>query len=145
MQVKQISALDTHVIRQKILRQGKSLEECIFQHDDDDQTFHLGAFEEGKLVSIASFYYENNQAFADENQYRLRGMATLAEFQKRGLSSELLRVAFSLISKNFCTLLWCNARMEASGFYQKVGFEKVGETFEIEGIGPHVLMFKRIS
>ncbi|MBK26885.1 MAG: GNAT family N-acetyltransferase [Halobacteriovorax sp.] len=145
MKVKQINASDTHEIRHKMLRKGFPIEDCIFKGDDDDQSFHLGAFEEGKLVSVASFYFDKNDTFEEPNQYRLRGMATLPEHQHKGLSSELLKMAFPIIKQNFCSLLWCNARSEAVGFYQKVGFEKIGEEFEIPTVGPHFLMFKKLD
>lgn len=133
---------DTYQIRHLMLRPGGTLQDCVFKGDDDDLTFHLGAFIDGKLVSVASFYFENNIDFEIEHphQYRLRGMATLAEFQGQGLSSALLRTAFPLIKQNQCTLLWCNAREAAEGFYKKVGFVSHGEIFDIPQIGPHRLM-----
>jgi predicted GNAT family N-acyltransferase len=145
LNVKQINASDTHEIRQRMLREGFPIEDCIFKGDEEEQTFHLGAFEEGKLVSVASFYYDKNDTFDEPNQYRLRGMATLPDYQHRGLSRELLKMAFPLIKRNFCTLLWCNARTSAVGFYQKTGFEKVGEEFDIPTVGPHYLMFKKLD
>ena len=145
MEVKRISANDTYQIRQMMLRQGKPITSCHFDSDEDEQTFHLGAFTDGKLVSVASFFFKNNNSFEIENQYQLRGMATLENFQRKGLSRELLNVAFPVIKQNFCDLLWCNARIEARPFYETVGFKAVGEVFEIEGVGPHILMQKEIS
>ena len=127
-----------------MLRPKLKVEECGFPGDDDDQTFHLGAFIDGKLVSVASFYFEKNPKLDEPYQYRLRGTATLEEHQRKGLSQELLKVAFPAIKQNLCTLVWCNARETAVGFYQKTGFEKVGDVFEIPGIGPHFLMFKKL-
>jgi predicted GNAT family N-acyltransferase len=127
-----------------MLREGRPKEEVIFPQDENEQTFHLGAFCEGKLVSVASFYFENHPDLPDEYQYRLRGMATLSEYQGQGHSSALLKMAFPIIKQNLCTLLWCNARTSAMGYYQKVGFEKIGEEFDIPTVGPHVLMFKTI-
>lgn len=144
MKVLRISASDTYHLRQKMLRPGRSLEECKFPGDEDEQTFHLGAFHENKLVSVASFFFEKHPNFEEPYQYRLRGMATHEDFQRKGYSRELLKVAFPIIKQNFCTLLWCNARLGAVGFYQTVGFEKIGEVFEIPEIGPHYLMFKKI-
>lgn len=142
MEIKRISADDTIPIRQKMLRPGFPIEDCRFRGDEEDQTFHLGAFENGKLVSVASFYFERHTEMDGPYQYRLRGMATLPEYQGRGLSSDLLSTAFPIIKQNFCNLVWCNARLAASGFYQKVGFEKKGEVFEITNVGPHYLMYK---
>lgn len=146
MKVLRISAQDTYPIRQQVLVPTHELKKAKFEHDDDeDISFHLGAFTDSQLVSVASFFYERNPLFSDLHQYQLRGMATLAEFQGQGLSSELLTTAFPIIKQNFCTLLWCNARVSAVGYYEKVGFLKFNnDIFEIDDIGPHVLMYKQI-
>lgn len=117
----------------------------MFQGDTDELTFHLGAFVDKKLVSVASFYFERNEKFPDTYQYRLRGMATLPEYQGQGLSNALLRTAFPVIKQNQCTLLWCNAREKAMGFYTKVGFVAHGDSFSIPNIGKHVLMSIKID
>ena len=146
MKVLRISAQDTYPLRQQMLVPTHELTKAKFENDDDeDISFHLGAFSDSKLVSVASFFYERNPIFSDLHQYQLRGMATLQDYQGQGLSSELLSFAFPIIKQNFCTLLWCNARVSAIGFYEKVGFQKFnGEIFEIDEIGPHVLMYKNI-
>ena len=71
-------------------------------------------------------------------------MATLKAYQGQGLSQALLRTAFPIIKNNHVSRLWCNARVTAIGFYEKVGFEKVSDEFEIPDVGPHVLMSKLI-
>lgn len=143
MFVRQIDAKDTYPIRSLVLRPALPIETCYFEGDADDSTFHLGAYIDEKLASVASFYLAKNEAFDDEYQVQLRGMATLPEYRGQGLSSSLLRTAFPLISKNHISLLWCHARQSALGFYKKVGFESVGEEFEIPGVGPHTLLFKK--
>ncbi len=144
MKVLRINSTDTYEIRHQMLRQGKLLEDCAFLGDEEEQTFHLGGFIDNRLVSVASFYFEKHPYLEDNYQYRLRGMATLPKHQGKGFSSALLQMAFPIIKQNFCTLLWCNARTSAKGYYQKVGFEKINEEFEISEIGPHILMFKKI-
>lgn len=146
MKVLRISASDTYPIRQEVLIPDHDSKKVKFDFDDDeDISFHLGAFKDSKLVSVASFYYERNLLFKDQHQYQLRGMATLPECQGQGLSSELLNMAFPIIKQNFCTLLWCNARQSAVGYYKKVGFLTLDDSiFDIEGIGPHILMYKSI-
>jgi GNAT superfamily N-acetyltransferase len=145
MEVLRIKAIDTHPIRHKMLRPNGTIEDCIFQGDGDELTFHLGAFVDKKLVSVASFYFEKHPNFQDPYQYRLRGMATLPDFQGQGLSSALLRTAFPVIKQNQCTLLWCNAREKAQGFYSKVGFVPSGDIFTIPQIGKHQLMSIKID
>lgn len=145
MEVLRIKSIDTHPIRHKMLRPNGTIEDCMFQGDNDEMTFHLGAFVDKKLVSVASFYFENHPSFSEAYQYRLRGMATLPEYQGQGLSSALLRTAFPVIRNNQCTLLWCNAREKALGFYLKMGFKATGDLFTIQNVGKHMLMSLQIS
>ena len=145
MEVLRIKAIDTYPIRHKMLRPSGTVEDCMFQGDHDELTFHLGAFVDKKLVSVASFYFEKHPAFSEAYQYSLRGMATLPEYLGQGYSSALLRTAFPVIKQNQCSLLWCNAREKALGFYKKVGFNATGELFSIPNIGKHMLMSVHID
>ena len=104
---------------------GKDISTCHFDGDDSEQTLHLGAFVDKRLVSVASFYFNKSTCFDSPGQYQLRGMATLPDFRGQGYSSELLKFGFPLIKRNFCDLVWCNARINAIDFYKKVGFESV--------------------
>jgi len=145
LKVLRINAKDTHRIRSEMLRPGRPIDDCIFQGDDDDQTFHLGVFIDNKLVSVASFYFDRHPEIDAPYQYRLRGMATLPKYQRQGLSKSLLKMGFPIVKQNQCSVVWCNAREEALEFYQKVGFEKVGNKFEIPEVGTHFLMVKTIN
>jgi len=127
MNVKQIEAKDTYHLRSVVLRPGLPLNECEFHKDFDEHTFHLGAFVDDKLASVASFYFIKNDKIENNYQYQLRGMATLEDFRGQGLSSALLRMAFPIIKNNHVDLLWCNARTNAVGFYENVGFKKIKE------------------
>ena len=144
MEVKQIDAKDTIHLRHTVLRPNGKVEDCNFDNDNEDNTFHLGAYLNEQLVSCASFYLQNHPEIPNEYQYRLRGMATNEEHRGKGLSSELLRVAFPMIKRNHVNIIWCNARSSAVGFYEKVGFKKIGSEFEVPEIGPHYLMIKHI-
>ena len=42
-------------------------------------------------------------------------------------------------------LLWCNARVVALGFYERLGFVAEGPEFEIVPIGPHFVMTKNLQ
>jgi len=67
LKVLRINAKDTHHIRKQVLREGYPVDTCKFDGDEDDQTFHLGAFSDGKLVSIASFYFEKHMGMSPTN------------------------------------------------------------------------------
>lgn len=146
MNILRINSSDAVPIRKDIFRSEFDYDEHVSLGDDEEQTFHLGVFVEGKLVSVASFYYENNEHFpSHKDQYRLRGMATLPQYQNIGLSKALLQTAFSIIKRNMCTLLWCHARQVSVPFYQKLGFDVIGEEFDVPKLGSHRLVSKDIS
>ena len=42
-------------------------------------------------------------------------------------------------------LVWLNARINASGFYRKMGYKTTGDHFNIKGIGTHQQFFKMIN
>ncbi|MEX0798991.1 MAG: GNAT family N-acetyltransferase [Bacteriovoracaceae bacterium] len=146
MDVKQIDYSDTYPIRSQMLRPGLPIETCHFDGDDNELAFHLGAYIDDTLASVASFYFKSHPGIIEqEHQYQLRGMATLPEYQHQGLSRALLKAAFPIIQNNHVSLVWCNARVGASGFYEKVGFKKISDMFEVPGVGPHYLMVKKIA
>ena len=146
MEILRINATETHPIRHQMLRSSFPYEECYFPGDDDDQTFHLGVRIDNKFVSIASFYYERHPELAGGAPLPVEGDVHTSRLSKAGdVSYALLETAFPIICQNMCTLIWCNARVTAAGFYEKLGLCKKGEEFVIPGIGPHFLMYKNLS
>ncbi|MCP3740899.1 GNAT family N-acetyltransferase [Rossellomorea sp. BNER] len=144
MDIKIIRPEDTYEMRQAILRPNQTIEECQYPGDHEEKNFHLGAYYKGKLVSIASFYKEKHADFNEEKQFRLRGMATLTEFRGQNAGSELILFAEKLMKKQLVGLWWCNARITVSEYYKKLQLQEKGETFTIEHIGPHKLMYKKL-
>ena len=143
--IRAIDAAQTHGLRGIVLRPNSSPDQLIYAGDDAPDTFHLGAFGRDELVGIASIYRESwpRESWprdASPKAYRLRGMAVDSRFVRRGIGAALVRRCLLQIGARGGELLWCNARTSASNFYRALGFESVGEEFEIAGIGPHFLM-----
>lgn len=139
--VKEISAEKTYPIRKEILRKNIPLTEKNDQ-DLDETTFHLGVFMDDKLVGVSTFMKDDSSYFSGF-QYRLRGMATLEEYQGKGIGKAMLEKSYELLQEKGVDVLWCNARIIALNFYKKLGFEVVGPEFDIHLIGPHYVMFKK--
>ncbi|EIT86394.1 hypothetical protein A374_05501 [Fictibacillus macauensis ZFHKF-1] len=140
--IKEISAEETYALRQEVLRPNQPLQSCQFDGDFDKKTFHLGAFKENQLISIASFYCEVQASIIGKQHYRLRGMATKSDFRKEKAGSSLLRYAEQMLNERQADVWWCNARTEVSGYYEKLGLRKQGPVFDLPGIGPHIVMYK---
>ncbi|SDL81752.1 GNAT family N-acetyltransferase [Sediminibacillus halophilus] len=145
MKVKQIEPERTYLLRHQILRPNQSILQCQYPNDFQQGSFHLGAYLEGELISIASFYPEKHQAFSETRQYRLRGMATLEAYRSQRAGTALIQYGESLMKQKSASLWWCNARTTVSDYYLKMGMDFEGEVFDIEPIGPHRLMFKRLG
>jgi GNAT superfamily N-acetyltransferase len=145
MIVREIKSLDTTAIRHQILRAGQAIETCFYPADDDIDTFHLGIFENNQLISIGSFYAENQPDLPFLAQYRFRGIATLPDFRNRGFAAAMINHAIDRLKLKGTQVIWCNARTSALGLYKKLGFKIVSDEFVIAGIGPHVVMMLDIS
>lgn len=137
--VKKISALETLPLRSVVLRNGLALAQCIFPTDEIEDSFHLGAFTKDELVSIASFF-PNNLNNEQPSGYQLRGMATNPSFAGKGYGASVVAFAISSLKSAKVNYIWCNARVIAVPFYQKLGFEIISDVFEVPEIGPHYKM-----
>ena len=142
--VKEIKPKDCYSIRQQVLWQHKSFDDCGIDIDDQAGAFHLGAYKDDKLICVASFFKQSKAKFSEKNQYRLRAMATLPSAQNTGAARALLNTAFQILKEKGQDLLWCDARIIATGFYEKLGFEKLGDSYSIPIIGLHYLMYKTL-
>ncbi|WP_024572209.1 MULTISPECIES: GNAT family N-acetyltransferase [Bacillus] len=145
LEVKTISAEDTYEIRHRILRPHQSIEQCKYEEDHAKGSFHLGAFFEEKLISIASFSPQNQPLITESPAYRLRGMATLEGYRDQKGGSTLVKHAEEKLAENGVQAVWCNARSHVKGYYSKLGWEELGEPFEIPGIVTHIIMYKKLE
>lgn len=139
-----ISTEEALDLRNRVLRNNAGLDKCVFPTDELDGNFHLGRFVDHKIVSIATFYPEDDEQHGSGG-FRLRGMATDPEFSGKGYGSDLINFAINELRSANASYIWCHARSSAIGFYEKLGFEVVSEEFEVKGIGPHFKMIKNIS
>ncbi|MGR9049646.1 GNAT family N-acetyltransferase [Halobacillus faecis] len=144
MRVQRVKAEQTYNLRHKILRPHQPFEACQYNTDQDDDAFHIGAFSDTELVSVASFYLESHPEFQSTIQYRLRAMATAEEFRGRGAGREVVHYAESRLKNLKAELLWCKGRTSVQKYYEKLGFKPYGEVFDYPPIGPHVIMYKEL-
>lgn len=143
--IKKITVLDTYFVRQDVLRKGKPIETCQFEGDDLPTTYHFGYYANDNLAGIISIFKNNNNNFASNNQYQIRGMAVLELHQKKGIGQLLVKHTESYCKKMQTELIWFNARTAAVGFYEKLGYTTVGSAFIIKDVGEHYLMIKMIT
>ncbi|HEY9082641.1 MAG TPA: GNAT family N-acetyltransferase [Vicingaceae bacterium] len=140
-----ISSSETYSLRLEVLWQHKnSLEECKLDIDDMPTTFHVGVFKNNEIVAIGTFLQQQNEKFDAKNQYRLRAMATSPKVRGENFGKQVIDFALEELKNRKVDLLWCDARKVALGFYEKMGFNILGDFYEVPIIGKHKLMYKRI-
>lgn len=118
--IEQIRPELTWRLRQQVLYPAQKLHEM--ELDEDNDGIHFGAFTDKALVGVISL-------FQHETVFQFRKLAVSPELQKMGIGNSLLnRVEEWALSENG-TLIWCNARLSAIGFYMKAGYAHTGKLF----------------
>lgn len=129
MEVKTINASDTWQIRHEVMWPDQPFE--FVKLEEDNLGIHFGVFEEDKLVSIVS-------CFMEEKEMQFRKLATLEDYQGKGIASHLLKYILEFAKEKGVEKVWCNARTNKKSFYEKFGmidtfksFIKSGQEFTI--------------
>jgi GNAT superfamily N-acetyltransferase len=125
-------------LRHLVLRPHQPPGSLVYDRDDDPEALHLGAFDHGELVAIASVVPDAPPDEAADGAWRVRGMATVPAFRGRGIGGLLLERCVQHARDRGGSVVWCNGRVPAQAFYERHGFVAVRGPFDLPGIGPHV-------
>lgn len=127
--VVEIEASDTYDLRRTLLRDGTASDRVEFDGDDDDTTFHLGAFVDDTLVAISTWMSRRYPDLPAHPGHQLRGMATAPPARGTGVSDELLIAGLGRCGDAGSALVWARARVAALSFYRRHGFEARGHEY----------------
>lgn len=128
IEIRSITAEQTLDLRQRVLWPNKS--RAALKLFDDETALHLGAFQNQSLVGVGSFFSDQDAS----SVYRLRKMAVEPHRQGHGIARTLIFAACTKLKTMGVTLIWCDARASAVGFYHKCGFETDRQVFQKSGI-----------
>ena len=115
----------------------------VYDGDDEPGTTHFGAFQaedRQQPIGIVTLSREPMPGDPAADDARLRGMAVAPAAQGAGVGRLLVQRCIDAAARQGAKRLWCNARVSAMGFYEKLGFVTHGDEFEIVPIGPHFVM-----
>lgn len=114
-----------------------------YDADGLETTTHICAKLDHEVIGCATTMLDPFEAMSDPEAVRLRGMAVSPAHQGLGVGRRVLEAAIlrSAQKAPLARYFWCNAREVAVAFYLAQGFKVYGERFEIEGIGPHFVMW----
>lgn len=111
-------------------------------HDEDlssegDQ-LHFGLFDDDELVACVI------AVVLSPTEAKIRQMAVSPEHQGKGCGRRVIEGLEGHLAARGVTYFSMHARMSAVGFYEKLGYSKIGEEFTEVGL-PHVRMEKRVD
>ena len=129
-------------LRYAVLRAGLPRSAAYFPGDDHSQTVHLAAKDGEKVIGCATVLVNE---WNGEAACQVRGMAVEPGQQSRGIGKEILREVESVAREAGVKIVWANARVPASAFYLKNGWEIVSEEFDIPTAGPHFKMVRKLG
>ncbi|MHB8717513.1 MAG: GNAT family N-acetyltransferase [Candidatus Dormibacteria bacterium] len=123
------TAEDVADLRQRVLRAHLPEERLVAPQDTLPGTVHLLARCGDRVVGVVTCFMEEAPHRRGEPALRFRGMAVDPDEQGRGTGSALVREVLDRGRRLGARLVWANGRDTALGFYSRLGFEVVGETF----------------
>ncbi len=145
--VRRVAVEETYPLRAEVLRNGGPPEAARLAGDDDPGVATYAALdaEEGLIGCVGLF----PEACPDlpghpGRGWRIRGMATADGWRGKGVGAQVLDAALDHVESHGGGLVWCNARTPAKRFYERAGFEVIGEPWDDPEIGPHVRMWRAV-
>ena len=143
VQVTTADAGVTRALRRTVLRPHQSLEE-LEREENLEATWFAAIGDDGEAIGSVSIVPEPSPDGADDNGFRIRGMATTERMRGRGLGAVLLAAAVHHAQREGGEYVWCSARTSAGGFYRSAGFVETSDLYDVEHIGEHVRMARRL-
>lgn len=135
----------TRELRRTVLRPNLP-PDAVLPGDELTTAVHVGAVDEGGTVLCTCFIYPDPPPWQADRAggWHLRQMATLPEQRGRGLGALVVDTAARHARERGGTLLWCNARESAIGFYLRQGFRPHDGMF-VEHQIPHQRLWRELG
>lgn len=124
-------------LRDAVLRRPLGLSFSPDEIEKEKNNLHIAAYEDDQMLGCCMLVEENPQSV------RLRQMAVLNDLQGKGIGKALMQFAENLARDRGYKQITMHARKNALGFYEKMGYKKLGDEFNEITI-PHYVMEKKL-
>jgi GNAT superfamily N-acetyltransferase len=134
-------------LRHAVLRSGWPDEESVYPGDDHPSAAHVAvrSGDARDVLAVGTVLSEASPWQPDVPAWRIRGMAAVEQRRGEGLGALVLEALINHVSAHDGGVVWCNARVKASTFYERAGFVTRGGTFDLPGIGEHRQMWRLVE
>lgn len=127
MRIEPVPVAEIFDLRWSVLRAGLPRETAVYPEDALPGTFHLAAYDDAdRVMGCVTFFPD---PLDGTPAHRFRGMASDPEVRGQGYGAAVLRAGLAECAARGATLVWCNGRTSARGFYEHLGFKAVGDEF----------------
>ena len=124
-------------LREEILRKPLGLGFTNEELEREKNNLHIVAYEDERMLGCCMLIEEDPQTV------RLRQMAVMNDLQGKGIGKALMQFAENLARDRGYKKITMHARKNALGFYEKMGYKKIGKEFEEITI-PHYVIEKEL-
>jgi N-acetylglutamate synthase-like GNAT family acetyltransferase len=125
-------------LRWQILRKPWGQPKGSEQDSDEDNSYHLMAIENGRVIGIARLQ------FTKHNAAQLRYMAVDSAHQKKGIGKSLIEHLETYAKQHEVNELFLHARDNALIFYKKLGYEITEKSYLLFDSIQHYKMCKKL-
>lgn len=138
MRIEQTDDIDAcRAIRRVVFIEEQGVSEAEEWDDLDDEAIHLLAWQDGEPVGTARLLLRGDTG-------KIGRVCVLSEARGTGLGAQLIRAAMDVLrSRPGITRAKLGAQVQATGFYEKLGFQIAGEVYDDAGI-PHRDMVREL-
>ena len=125
-------------IRDRVFAQEQGIDPALDWDGKDNQAVHLLAFQDQQAIAVARL-----REVEPSPTVKLERLAVLPEYRCRGIGSELVCTAIAYSEQQSYLQMVLNAQLQAIAFYQRLGFETVGDRFKEADIS-HIKMKRKL-
>jgi predicted GNAT family N-acyltransferase len=141
---------DALSVRYRVFVDEQGVDPDLEVDDHEAEATHFVAYEGDDPVGVARLraydpaeYDEAPTAEHDEPVAKIERMAVLRGHRGRGVGRAILEAVEERARERGFERARLHAQVRSAGFYENLGYKRVGEEFEEAGI-PHVVMEKRL-
>jgi len=127
-----------HTVRRAVFIDEQGVAEAEEMDGKDEVATHIVVTDDSEPVATARF------RFVEETTARIERVAVLSAYRGEGLGASVMETAESMVRERGATSAFLHGQLRVAGFYERLGYEAVGEQFEEAGI-PHVEMVKPLG
>lgn len=118
--IKEITTKETYHLRHTVMWPNHPID--YIKLPEDHNGIHFGLFKNKELITIVSLFIQGRSA-------QFRKLATKVSEQGNGYGSQILKHLITYCEDLKLNVLWCNARVHKTAFYQKFGLIKTDKTY----------------